>query len=63
MKRQSIKKKIEQHLTAVRYNLNKLLDHDIRKACQTDDVYRFSVMEGLQLSSVDNTELKVEKVP
>jgi hypothetical protein len=42
-------------LIADRYNLNKLLDHEIRKEYQIDVGNRFSALEGLEISSVDDT--------
>ena len=53
--RQSLKKGIKQHLVADRYNLNKLLDNDTRKEYQIDVANRFSVFEGLEICSVDDT--------
>ena len=42
-----------------RYNLNKLHDHQTRKECQIDVTNRFSVLEGLEISNVDDTWVKI----
>jgi hypothetical protein len=57
--RLSLKKGINQHLVLDRYNLNKLLDHQTRKEYQVDVANRFSVLEGLEISSVDDTWVKI----
>ena len=53
--RLSLKKGIKQHLIADRYNLNKLVDRETRKEYQIDVGNRFSALEGLEISSVDDT--------
>ena len=53
--RLSLKKGIKQHLVADRQNLNKLLDHKTRKEYQIVVANRFSALEGLEISSVDDT--------
>jgi hypothetical protein len=53
--RMSLKKGIKQHLVADRYNLNKLLEDQTRKEYQIDVANRFSDLEGLEISSVDDT--------
>ena len=50
-----LKKRIKQHLVADRYNLNKLVDPETRKEYQIDVANRFSALEGLEISSVDDT--------
>ena len=57
--RLSLKKGIQQHLVADRYNLNKLVDSEIRKEYQINDANRFSALEGLEISSVDGTWVKI----
>ena len=57
--RLSLKKGIKQLLVADRYNLNKLVDRETRKECQIDVTNRFSALEGLELSSVDDTWVKI----
>ena len=42
-----------------RYNLNKLLDHETRKEYQIDVANRLSVLESLDISSVDDTWVKI----
>jgi len=42
-----------------RYNLNKLIDHETRKEYPIDVANFFSVLEGLEISSVDDTWVKV----
>ena len=39
--------------------INKLLDDQIRKEYQIDVANRFSVLEGLEISSVDDTWVKI----
>ena len=50
---------IKQHLVADRYNLNKLVDRETRKEYQIDVAHRFSALEGLEISSVDDTWVKI----
>ena len=57
--RLSLKKGIKQYLVADRYNLNKLVDHETRKDYQIDVANRFSALEGLEISSVDDTWVKI----
>ena len=57
--RLSLKKGIKQHLVADRYNLNKLVDRETRKKYQIDVANRFSALEGLEISSVDDTWVKI----
>ena len=57
--RLSLKKGIKHHLVADRYNLNKLIDRETRKECQIDVANRFSALEGLEISSEDNTFVKI----
>ena len=54
-----IKKGIQQHLVADRYNLNKLVDHGTRKEYQIDVANRFSFLEGLEISSVHDTWVNI----
>jgi hypothetical protein len=42
-----------------RYNLNKLFDQENRKEYPIDVANFFSVLEGLEISSVDDTWLKI----
>ena len=49
-----------QYLVTDRCNLNKLLDHQTRKEYQIDVANRFSVLEGLEISSVDDTWVKIK---
>ena len=58
--RLSLKKGIKQHLEADRYNLNKLVDRETRKEYQIDVANRFSALEGLEISSVDDTLIKIK---
>jgi hypothetical protein len=58
-KRLSLKKGIKQHLVADRHNLNKLVDHETRKEYQIDVANRFWALEGLEISSVDDTWVKI----
>ena len=46
-------------MVADRYNLNKLVDRVTRKEYQIDVANRFSALEGLQISSVDDTWFKI----
>ena len=46
-------------MVADRYNLNKLVDRETRKEYQIDVANRFSVLEALQISSVDDTWVKI----
>jgi hypothetical protein len=46
-------------LVSDRYNLSKLVDHEIRKEYQIDVANRFSVLEGLEVSSVNYTWVKI----
>jgi hypothetical protein len=57
--RLSLKKGIKQHLVAESYNLNELLDHETRKEYQMDVANRFSSLEGLEVSNVDGTWVKI----
>ena len=57
--RLSLKKGIKQHLVADRYNLNKLVDHETKKGYQIDAANKFSALEGLEISSVDVTWVKI----
>ena len=57
--RVSLKKGIKQHLVADRYNLNKLVDRVTTKEYQIAIDNRFSAFEGLQISSVDDTWVKI----
>ena len=56
--RLSLKKGIKQHLAADRYSLNKLVDRETRKEYLVDVANRFSVSEGFEISSVDDTSIK-----
>ena len=42
-----------------RCNLNKLVDHEIRKEYQIDVANRFSALEGLEIPSVDDNWVKI----
>jgi len=57
--RLSLKKGIKQHLVADRYNLNKLVDRGTRKEYQIDVANRFSALEGLEISSVEDIWVKI----
>ena len=57
--RLSLKKGIKQHLVADRYHLNKLVDRETRTEYQIDVANRFSALEGLEISSVDDTWVKI----
>ena len=46
-------------MEADRYNLNKLVDRETRKEHQIDVANRFSALEGLEISSVDDTWIKI----
>ena len=46
-------------MVADRYNLNKLVDRETRKEYQIDVANRFSALEGLEISSVDDTWVKI----
>ena len=46
-------------MVADRYNLNKLVDRKTRKEYQIDVANRFSALAGLELSSVDDTWVKI----
>ena len=46
-------------MVADRYNLNKLVDRETRQGYQIDVANIFSVLEGLQMSSVDDTWFKI----
>ena len=46
-------------MVADRYNLNKLVDHETRREYQIDVANRFSALEGLEISSVDDTWVKL----
>jgi hypothetical protein len=48
-------------LVADRYNLNKLLDPETRKEYQIDVTNRFSALEGLEISSVEDTWVKIRE--
>ena len=50
---------LKQHLVADRYNLNKLVDRETRKEYQIDVANRFSALEGLEISSVNDTWVKI----
>ena len=49
-------------MVADRYNLNKLVDREIRKEYQIEVANRFSALEGLEISSVDDTWVKIIKI-
>ena len=57
--RLSLTKGIKQHLVAYRYNLNKLVDRETIKVYQIDVANEFSALEVLEISSVDNTWVKI----
>ena len=57
--RLSLKMRINQHVVADRSNLNKLVDRETRKEYQIDVANRFSALEGLEISSVDDTWVKI----
>ena len=57
--RPSLKEGIKQQLVADRYNLNKLVDRETRKEYQIDVANRFSALEGLEISSVDDTWVNI----
>ena len=42
-------------MVADRYNWNKLVDRETRKKYQRDVAIRFSALEGLEISSVEDT--------
>jgi hypothetical protein len=46
-------------LVADRHNLNKLVDNETRKEYQIDVANRFSALESLDISSVDDTWVKI----
>ena len=46
-------------MVADRYNLNKTVDRETRKKYQIDVANRFSALEGLDISSVDDTWVKI----
>ena len=46
---------MKQNLVADRYNLNKLLGYETRKEYHIEVAKRFSALEGLEISSVDDT--------
>ena len=46
-------------MVADRYNLNKLVDRETRKEYQIDVANRFSALDGLEISSVDDTWVKI----
>ena len=46
-------------MVADRYNLNKLLHHETRKEYQIYVANRFSALEGLEVSNVDDTWVKI----
>ena len=50
---------IKQHLVSDRYNLNKLVDRETRKEYQIDVANRFSGLEGLEISRVYDTWVKL----
>ena len=60
--RLSLKKGIKPHLRADRYNLNKLLDHETTEEYQIDVANRFSILKGLDVSSVCDTRVKIRVV-
>ena len=49
----------EPQLVADRYNVSKLLGHEIRKEYQINVANRFSVLEALEIPSVDDTWVKI----
>ena len=49
----------KQHLVADRYNLNKLVDHETRKEYQIGVADKFSALEGLEISSVEDIWVKI----
>jgi hypothetical protein len=57
--RLALKMGVKQHLVTDSYNLNKLLDHDTRMEYQVDVVNSVSVLEGLEMSSVDDTSTNI----
>ena len=57
--RLSLKKGIKQHLVADRYNSNNLVDSKTRNKYQIDVANRFSALKGLEISSVDDTWVKI----
>ena len=57
--RLSLKKGIKQYSVADRYNLNTLVDRETRKENQIDVANRFSALDGIEISSVDNTWVKI----
>ena len=46
-------------MEADRYNLNNLFDHETRKEYQIDAANRFSALEGLEISCIDDTWVKI----
>ena len=47
-------------MVADRYNnLNKLIDHETRKEYQIDVTNRFLALEAIEISSVDNTWVRI----
>jgi hypothetical protein len=46
-------------LVADRYNLNKLLDYETRKEYQIDIANRFSALDALEISNVDDIWIKI----
>ena len=59
--RLSLKKVIKQHLVADMYNLNKLVERETRKEYQIDVANRFSALEGLEISRVEDTWVKIRE--
>ena len=46
-------------MVADRYNLNKLLNNETRREYQIDVANCFSALEALEISSVDNTRVRI----
>ena len=46
-------------MVADRYNLNKLLDYETRKEYQIDIANRFSALDALEISNVDDIWIKI----
>ena len=50
-------------MVADKCNLNKLVDRETRNQYQIDVGNRFSALEGLEVSSVDDTWVKIREEP
>ena len=48
-------------MVANRYTLNKLVDHETRNEYQTDIANRFSALEDLEISSENDTWVKIKE--